>query len=380
MPPALPRTVVFADDLTGALEMGVLARRGGHRAVVCLHTENATSATHDAHTIVLDTATRELPALEAIASLRMVLATAPVQSPLGIFKKTDSLLRGHIAGELALLTQFYPDRPLVYVPAYPLVGRIVRDGHLLAASPSGWQDLGSIPAMLSSAFHPSDILHIADPRQLAEPLHVRTHRVLVCDGHTQDIVDTIGQLLHPHVGRLLIAGPAGVFRALYGESGTLPVVPRLPTGVAFIGSTHPATIAQFEAIAAVSPHRAIMATDTQLHAYVSPWMQARDAREWLVLRSVNPSGAVPHMHFLPLPEALYLSGGATAAACLRLLNCSQLEPICELEPGVVYSEAFVAGGRLPVITKSGAFGDAQTLSRILAMLQGRPMQLEESST
>ncbi|MCU0226837.1 MAG: four-carbon acid sugar kinase family protein [Bryobacterales bacterium] len=371
----LPRTLVLADDLTGALEMGVLARRSGYRAIVRMAGVARSGWPSEAQTVVLDTASRELPSETAAARVRDALkevgGSAGEGEPAawGVFKKTDSLLRGSIAAELSALADRFPERPLVYVPAYPLLGRLVRDGALWVLAEGAWQPQANIRQMLSTHFATQAIGSVADPDALERLLARGTHRTLLCDGETQADVDRCGEVLRRWIGRCIVAGPAGVFRALYGERGAVGVWPRLRCGVAYIGSTHPASIAQFDAVCTASGHSATLSEAVDFRRHASTWEAAQRAGQWLVLRCPDAHGAAPRMQFRPLPDALYLSGGATAAACLRLLACTQLEPVCELEPGVVFSEACLPDRRLPVITKSGAFGDARTLVRILAMLQ-----------
>ncbi|MCW5964442.1 MAG: hypothetical protein KIT83_10425 [Bryobacterales bacterium] len=370
-----PQTIVLADDLTGALEMGVLARRAGLHAVVRLAGSELPSLADGPRTLVLDTDTRELTSADAVEVLRQIAAGFHDTQHLAILKKTDSLLRGNIAAELAALREIYPRRRLVYVPAYPLLGRCVRDGKLTIPGPSGPTLVGDVMTMLGTAIPVPQLRGIATPGQLQEALEEDASTVLVCDGQSQDLVEEMGRILRAHATRAIIAGPAGVFRSLFPEpKSVVPVAPpRLPIGVGFIGSVHPASMAQWEALA-TSPH-AITADSgsADFRACAEPWQVAREAGKWLMLRACRPGSGAPSIRFDPLPEALYLSGGATAAACLRLLGCQQLEPLLELEPGVVLSKARIGDRGIPVITKSGAFGDAQTLVRILAILQGDPL-------
>ena len=64
-----------------------------------------------------------------------------------------------------------------------------------------------------------------------------------------------------------------------------------------------------------------------------------------------------------------LTGGDTAFAVLRSWGCTGIDLFEEIESGVVLS-ASVGVRVLPVVTKSGSFGDPETLVRALAVLQG----------
>ncbi|MGZ3371349.1 MAG: nucleotide-binding domain containing protein, partial [Caulobacteraceae bacterium] len=67
--------------------------------------------------------------------------------------------------------------------------------------------------------------------------------------------------------------------------------------------------------------------------------------------------------------ALAVTGGETARAVLSAAGVRALEVRGELEPGVVLSMA----GALPVVTKAGAFGRADSLVRAVEALRALPL-------
>jgi 4-hydroxythreonine-4-phosphate dehydrogenase len=71
---------------------------------------------------------------------------------------------------------------------------------------------------------------------------------------------------------------------------------------------------------------------------------------------------------------LVLSGGETARAVLLALGIPGLRLISEVEPGVPLSLALGGGRPLPVITKAGAFGRPDTLSRCRAVMKSKAKQ------
>ncbi|THU01542.1 four-carbon acid sugar kinase family protein [Lampropedia puyangensis] len=71
---------------------------------------------------------------------------------------------------------------------------------------------------------------------------------------------------------------------------------------------------------------------------------------------------------MPEVAALVLTGGETARAVLQPLGIARLNVLAQVEPGVVLSRG--AGAHAPlIITKAGAFGDAQSLSRAYVALR-----------
>src|SRR5579862_5186705 len=115
--------LVIADDLTGALEAGAKFAARGIEALV---TSDARKGA-DCPVWVTNTESRHLPEDQAY---RAVAAVA--NSDFGIiYKKTDSALRGNIGAELRALSEVCPEYPITYIPAYPALGRTVKNGALL---------------------------------------------------------------------------------------------------------------------------------------------------------------------------------------------------------------------------------------------------------
>ena len=61
---------------------------------------------------------------------------------------------------------------------------------------------------------------------------------------------------------------------------------------------------------------------------------------------------------------LFVFGGDTLACVLRELKTRRIEPLCEIESGVVVSEVFRDDGSLFVISKSGSFGGLDVVENV----------------
>ena len=61
---------------------------------------------------------------------------------------------------------------------------------------------------------------------------------------------------------------------------------------------------------------------------------------------------------------LFVFGGDTLACVLRELKTRRIEPLCEIESGVVVSEVFRDDGSLFVISKSGSFGGLDVVKNV----------------
>ena len=119
--------IVIADDITGAAEIAGIAFSKGLKVHLVCGRPACSCATAKNEATVIATDTRSMTEAEAIAETRRIAsALGPQSSP--IFKKTDSALRGHVVAELSALMQATGCRRVVYLPANPSKGRIIRNG------------------------------------------------------------------------------------------------------------------------------------------------------------------------------------------------------------------------------------------------------------
>lgn len=117
--------IAVADDLTGAAEIAALGHRHGLESVI--FTEGQPVSDRE-QLVVYDTDSRLDPpdvAAEKLARLGRELVGRPRGM---IFKKTDSVLRGPVRGEVEALSRALGLRRVVLVPANPTLGRTIRDG------------------------------------------------------------------------------------------------------------------------------------------------------------------------------------------------------------------------------------------------------------
>jgi D-threonate/D-erythronate kinase len=113
---------VIADDLTGAAEIGGVGLRHGLRAEIVLSGEPS----GDADLICVDTDSRSCTAEEAE---HRAGAAAELLSRGGadwIYKKVDSVLRGHVTPEIEAVLERLRLTRAVLVPANPSLGRTIK--------------------------------------------------------------------------------------------------------------------------------------------------------------------------------------------------------------------------------------------------------------
>jgi uncharacterized protein YgbK (DUF1537 family) len=123
---------VIADDITGAAEIAGIGYSYGMR--VRLTRELTAGCTSRCDLLVVITNTRSATRAEAVAQSAEIGAKLSSLEVKDVFKKCDSVLRGHVAAELhALLDALGKDAALL-LPANPSMGREIVDGRYMVNS------------------------------------------------------------------------------------------------------------------------------------------------------------------------------------------------------------------------------------------------------
>jgi uncharacterized protein YgbK (DUF1537 family) len=117
--------LVLADDFSGAAELAGIAHHLGFSAEV----QTRFDAGSTSEVVALDTQTRALPKKEAVDRLQNILDAIENQPYSWIYKKVDSVMRGHVLAETETIMSKARLEQAVIISANPSKGRIVRNGH-----------------------------------------------------------------------------------------------------------------------------------------------------------------------------------------------------------------------------------------------------------
>lgn len=313
---------LLADDLTGALDSAA-------RFVPV--TGPVATMWHDAdlpEAVAIDSGTRDMPEAAARVAIERVAPLLAGGAP--AFKKIDSLLRGHVALELATCMRWFDH--CVLAPAFPFQGRITRGGRQLVRSDAGWRDTGV---------------------DLAAALGALGVAVEVRDAETDADLDAIVAEGRTLGGRVLWCGTGGLAGALAGRRAVpCPALPR-PT-LALMGSDHAVSRAQVATVPVELRDAVVVCT-------LPAGIERGEAR-----RRIAETFAAVLRERVERPGTLFVAGGETLRDLCVALGASHLEVDGEIEPGVPTS--VLRGGPWEgqrIVSKSGAFGDAGFLARLL---------------
>ncbi|MFL5811540.1 MAG: four-carbon acid sugar kinase family protein, partial [Flavisolibacter sp.] len=116
--------VVIADDITGAAEMAGIALRYGLKTIVA----GDVVADAELEVLIIYSNTRSLKKEEAVENMANLTKKAMQLKPYLFYKKTDSVLRGHILAEMKAQMQVLNVGKGLLVPVNPSLGRIISNG------------------------------------------------------------------------------------------------------------------------------------------------------------------------------------------------------------------------------------------------------------
>ncbi len=370
----------LADDLTGALEIGSRFAGEGLAALVSTRSFPGCDVPDAVQALVVDTETRHV--LPGEACLKVFQAASAAPSSALIYKKTDSTLRGNIASEMRGLAAAFPGMPIIYVPAYPEMGRTVRSGRLyvggiavehtgFAADPLNPARESHIPTLLAA-----EVATVAvAPEGIRNASGSAVH---VVDAETDDEVGRAAEAFCSS-GLRLAAGPAEFAAHLARRSGgarTRPrLLPTIRTCLVVNGSLNERSALQIDVargwLPVCPPGHAAQALAR------SPWVllntaalgssgleRARDVGK--IVREVLDRAEV---------DAMVVFGGDTAFGILQALGEPALHPVGDVVPGVPLSfisrtdlRRGATRSDLFLISKAGGFGSRDVLGLIRARM------------
>jgi len=353
--------VALSDDLTGALEAGGFFRAAHIDTVVTLEQHGEAAAA------VTDLETRRLAPGEAGDRARAAAAQARVRGARYLYMKTDSTLRGPIGAELNAMMRAWPGPPLVYAPAYPRLGRVVRDGRLFVhGQPLEHTDFARDPSQpagtscirrLLEPYCDAPIVPIRRSEELSARLAEKAGAVLyLCDAEIEDDLASLVRVMAQHHALTLTAGTAGMAAELAKvvdvARTVAPARCLARSGLVVNGSLHPASLEQVARAGELSKWNSqgwmVISTDT------SP-VQDPARRLAQVARRVLSECSI---------EALVIFGGDTAFEVLTELGVNTIYPAGELLPGVPVSRICVGGRELVLASKAGGFGGPDVIREI----------------
>ncbi|SFH28340.1 3-oxo-tetronate kinase [Modicisalibacter xianhensis] len=418
----------IADDFTGATDLANNLVRAGMRCIQTIGVPEHALDVDDVDAVVVALKSRSCPAEQAVNDSLAALAWLQAQGARQIFFKYcstfDSTPRGNIGPVADALLERVGGEQTVMVPAFPVNGRTVYQGHLFVGdrllNDSGMQhhplnpmqDADLVRVLAQQTPHPVGLLPHATLAQGAEAAQARLG-ALQREGVRHVICDTLDEndlaVLAETVADLaLVTGGSGLGQTLpeaYRRRGWLAPVANAgqldaPNGAALVlsGSCSRATLGQVEHF--LASHEgfaldplALADSDTQIEEALAFARERLDeATPVLIYASASPERVEQAQQRLGAAQAgelveramarlarelldagvgrLVVAGGETSGAVVSALGVTELRIGEQIDPGVPWTQTQVAGREAPLslALKSGNFGGVDFFTRAFAAL------------
>jgi uncharacterized protein YgbK (DUF1537 family) len=313
--------------------------------------------------LAVSTESRDLGSDAARDRLAVATSRLPWRSARILFKKIDSTMRGNVAAEIAAAIDRFECDVAVVCPAFPALRRVVEAGRLRVDR----EDFEAVDVAALLRDQGLERSVYVQPRAMNCAMCSNAQAMCldaVCDQDLDQIAAEASALNR----RILWVGSGGLSAALarmlpFRHASGRPSPTKGPV-LLCIGSDHPVTTAQLEALTA--RRQVLMARWDQASRQEIIDTLTRGRHVCLSL----PRGQVCSEHLRELiagvpAAAIFLSGGDTASLVCNAVGTHYIDLYDEIVSGIPYG--VLDGGDFAgatVVTKSGGFGRADGLIQV----------------
>ena len=350
---------VIADDFTGAAELGGIGLR--HQLATEVNTTVNTAT--DADLLVIAADTRSMGRDAAVEEMSAITRQIKALRPEWIFKKVDSVLRGHVVPEIEVMLDVLQWPLALLVPANPALGRTITGGrYFFNGLPVHQSAFAGDPEFPIGSSHIRDMLKASvEVKKVTDSFSATG--IVVGEVANEGDLAVWSKRIQPGT---LLAGASGFFSAILkakSVEGRYSPDPR-PAGkpVLFVSGT--TFTSSREAI------RQLLENGGPVRYMSDGWIEAvvgqlneggkaiiavgdGDSRPALQLRTDMAAGVGQVLQRVAIGE-LIIEGGSTAYAILQEAGLHTFFPEEDLAPGVIRMRAPEAPG-LYITVKPGSY-------------------------
>jgi hypothetical protein len=367
---------VIADDITGAAEIAGIGFSYGLR--VLLTRELTAGSAPRCDLLVVITNTRSASEAEAVATSTEIGSRLRAMGVDDIFKKCDSVLRGHVAAELHALIAATGKSGALLLPANPSLGRAIVEGrYFVGGKPITQTDFAHDPEYPAASDSVTDLLGEGEVISANSNIIISDGRIYIGNVAAEEVLRIYCERM-PHT--VLPAGGGSFFRAYLAHKHRHLVESAAFGGISaegmlmVCGSTirHDSLIGELSAAGVVideMPHGVYCGSSSpeewtahlcklfgESHSLVVRIAQpiVQDAAYAVRLKQVMADvaqrvveqGGVAH---------LIVEGGATAYCVIERMGWRSFEVVGQLSPGVITLRPQDPGGEMLFTLKPGSY-------------------------
>ena len=409
------KLLIIADDFTGALDTGIqFAKHGISTQVFTKYKLEDQDIKQETEVLVVDTESRPMSQKEAYKIVNEITQWAIKKGISIILKKTDSALRGNIGAELQGVVDACDKSPLFFLPSHPKIQRITRNGvHYISGELLEKSVFGQDPFEPVTKSYIPDIIRqqssvpvaCIGARESIPSYMMKERKIIVCDiEKIEDFDSRLEEVIHNN-GMVLFAGCAALGEQLV-EKIPFHLISRKTfhqTEELYMacGSLNSITCKQIEYAEKNGGFtRRHLTSEQKLNLdyyktkggkdFVDDIIKLCVEKKKLIIDTIDVAEEkynfikgnkiskkqmrtlIPKTHGVIMRELMehkldvtcFITGGDTLMGYMRLIGCTQVEPICEIEQGAVVSLLTWNGHCQQIVSKSGGFGTEDILCRI----------------
>ena len=404
--------LIIADDQTGSLDTGVQLAQMGLKVQISNNCDiSFRMLPVETEVLVINTESRPMKPDEAYRTVCGIVKRARKNGVKFIMKKTDSALRGNIGAELKALLDGSGEKALPFLPAYPAMNRVTRDGiHYINSVPVKDSSFGKDPfepvkhSAVDEIIHDqSDVSVVYD--EIAENLE---QQITVYNITSQQQLRETTEKLCKNSRLSIMAGCAGLASVLqpvlFPQAGKCrkQQIPANKNFLVACGSVNEASVKQVQKATeegfyhfSLTPEqklkpdywesdegrqqtgeimkyikeypRFILDTNDKENPDKTRKLAEQEGISSDILRKRIPlslNSLVKKIIENGYDGVFMLIGGDTLAAFLKVMEINEITPLYEVAPGTVAATFFRNGKTGYIITKSGGFGEEDLLIRL----------------
>lgn len=370
---------VIADDFTGAAELAGISLRYG--LTVSLFTREVKDTGADV--LIVSSDSRSMKPEEALQETRRLLEQLIALKPFRIYKKTDSVMRGYVADELKLQQELQGLKRILYLPANPSLGRIIRNGdYYVGGRPIAETDFANDPEFPVNSSSVITILKNPAISVLSAGSPLPAEGFFVAAAEQTEQVEQWASVLDAHT---LAAGAGDFFTAIllqqFGAVDKPDPELSLPLlyvcGTAYAEAVHFVKQAEPDGLVEYLSENCIHHPDRLDQEFVDSCKYRLHTNGKMILAIDGlsvPAGVTAQELRQSMAKAtqwilrrniiheLFIEGGSTATAILDELKISELEPLNEWQRGVVRMKY----GNLYITVKPGSYALPEQIKQLFS--------------
>ena len=355
---------VIADDLTGAAELAGISLRYGLKVELCLDEVDYKNA----DVLVVSTDSRSLNKEEAIAVTEKVVKQLLELKPQWVYKKIDSVLRGYVMDELKIQMQRMNKTKAFIMPANPSLGRTIKDGeYFVNGTPVNKAGFEYDPEFPVNSSFVKEILN--NEVEMIRPGNEVTKGMVVGEVTT---VDAYKYWADKRDEETVLAGAGDFYTALLEKNYTVKPQEKFKMEIPHLyvcGTGFKERKEQIKKRDCVSYLPGVMSEEWLERTIDIVKKQQKliiaidkSSASAAALRTVMAKATKEIVQRGSIKE-IFIEGGSTAAAVLQELNITKLEPINELERGVVRMKS----SDLYITVKPGSYQLPKEIKRLYSL-------------